>query len=361
MNGDMKAAILEGPRRLRLREIDAPGFSPDQVLLRVRACGICGSDVQYYNGINPWSLHTLGVNEEMPGNVILGHEVAGEVARLGVAVSSLRRGDRVGVIAFRSCGTCYQCRAGSHNLCANMLHIGHDGRWGDVGYIPGGLAEFMPVWEDKACPLPGSITFVEATQLDGLAVCVHAINRSRIRVGDSVAVIGSGPIGLMAMQVAKAFGAGQAISIDRRDKPLDLAEELGASFVINSEREDPVKEVMRITRGLGVNVVVDTVGSKETVIQDLRILSRGGRAVLLAGFIDAVQLDLRLLSGERSIASSSNNLYHEYSTAIDLMGMGKVRVKPFITHVLPLSGIEEAFEIATRKEEYDAIKVVVTP
>ena len=357
----MKAAVLKAPFNLSLEDVPAPSIAPDEVLIKVKACGICGSDIHYFKGTNPWSLHTLGIDEPMPPNVILGHEVSGEVVEAGNPQISHRRGERIGVIAFKSCGECYHCKIGLHNLCAYMKHIGHDGRWGSMAYTPGGLAEFCLVWEDKACRLPENISFEEATQLDGLAVAIHALNRSKLRQGDHVAVVGSGPIGLMAMQVAKAFGAGLAISIDVWGKPLEVAESLGADVTINSVVEGVVEKVMEETHGAGVDLVLDTVGSAETIIQSLKILRRGGSLIILAGFIESVTIDLKLLSGERLITSSSNNLYPEYYTAIELLKEGRVKVRPFITHKFPLSEIKEAFNVAMNKEEYGAIKVVVNP
>lgn len=357
----MKAAVLKAPFNLSLEDVPAPSIASDEVLVKVKACGICGSDIHYFKGLNPWSLHTLGIDEPMPPNIILGHEVSGEVVEVGSPSTSHRKGERVGVIAFKSCGECYHCKIGLHNLCGCMKHIGHDGRWGEVAYTPGGLAEFCPVWEDKACRLPESVSFEEATQLDGLAVAVHALNRSKLRKGGYVAIVGCGPIGLMAMQVAKAFGAGVALSIDRWGKPLEIAGRLGADVAINSVVEGVVERVMEETRGDGVDLVLDTVGSAETIVQSLKILRRGGSLVILAGFTESITIDLKLLSGERLITSSSNNLYPDYYTAIELLKEGRVEVKPLITHKFPLSEIKEAFNVAMNKERYGAIKVVVNP
>ncbi len=272
-----------------------------------------------------------------------------------------RIGERVGVIAFKSCGKCFQCRRGMHNLCANMLHIGHDGRWKGVEYVPGGFAEYMPIWDDKAHPIPDNISYEEATQLDGLAVAVHAVGRGGVGPGDSVAIIGQGPIGLMIMQVSKVAGATMAIAIDVRETPLEIASKLGADVTLNSRKERVVEEVLRITHGEGVMAVFDTVGSEETVIQGLKMLARGGRLVLVALSKRKITIDLTMLSGERILTSSANNLYHEYTIAVNLLGSGKVKVKPFITHVFSLDEIEEAFKVAIHKEDYDAIKVVVKP
>jgi len=357
----MKAAVLEAPQKLVLKNVPVPQPRPDEVLIRVRACGICGSDVRYYLGENPWALHTLGKEEAMPPNTILGHEVAGEIVDIGSPAFRDRIGDRVGVIAFKSCGKCYYCRRGLHNLCMDMLHVGHDGRWRGVEYIPGGYAEYMPLWEDKAHPIPRHISYEEATQLDGLAVAVHAVNRANIASGEHVAVIGSGAIGLMVMQVARAMGATYVVAIDVRETPLDVAIKLGADSALNAKKSDIVKEILKETGHEGVNIVFDTVGTESTVVQGLKMLVRGGRLILVALSRRTITLDFTVLSGERLITSSANNLYHEYTTAVELLSSGRVRVKPFITHVFSLDEIQEAFKVALNKEDYDAIKVIIKP
>ena len=356
----MRAAVLEAPYRIVVKKVRVPRPEKGWVLIRVGACGVCGSDVRYYMGENPWALHTLGVEEPMPPNVILGHEVAGRVVEVGDPAEARRVGEKVGIIAFNTCGTCHYCRRGLHNLCENTLHIGHDGRWRGWEYAPGGYADYMPVWSDKAHPLPGHIPYVEATQLDGLAVAVHAVERAGVRPGDSVLVIGSGAIGLMALQVAKVYGALKVLAVDVRDYPLDTAARLGADVAINAAREEVDRRVLEET-GRGVDVVIDTVGGADTFVAGLKSLARAGRYVLLAVKREEVTLDLTMLAGERVVTTSANNLFPEYTVAVNLLSSGRVKVKPFITHVFSLDDVEEAMNVAMRKEEYEAIKVVLVP
>lgn len=357
----MKAVILRRPYELELTQVPVPRPRFNEVLIKVGACGICGSDVRYYMGENPWALHTLGVEEPMPPNVILGHEVAGEIVEVGNPQESHRIGERVGIIAFNTCGICYYCRHGLHNLCQETLHIGHDGRWKDVEYVPGGYAEYMPVWSDKAHQIPSEIPFIEATQLDGLAVAVHATSRANVKLGDNVLIMGSGAIGLMILQVAKAYGATKVIATDIREKPLEVALKLGADEVINVRKESLVDEVLKLTNRLGANVVFDTVGTATTFTQGLKSLARAGRYVLLAVTKERVEVELTAFAGERVITTSANNLFPEYTTAVELMASGKVKVKPFITHVFKLEEIHEAFNVTMNKEKYEAIKVVLVP
>ncbi|MCD6444644.1 alcohol dehydrogenase catalytic domain-containing protein [Candidatus Bathyarchaeota archaeon] len=356
----MLAAVLKQPFKLELEEVPKPTPREDEVLIKVGACGICGSDVRYFQGKNPWALHTLGVEKPNPPDMILGHEVSGTIVEAGDARFEDRIGEKVGIIAYKACGRCKFCSEGRHNLCANVLHIGHDEAWG-FKPSPGGMAEYCAVWEDKAVRLDWPVSFEEASQLDGLAVSVHAAYRAQVKPGDRVAVIGSGPIGLMILQTVKAFGASEVFAIDVWDKPLDIAQKLGADHTVDSSKENPVNYILSKTRGRGVEAVVNTVGSPETVVDGLKMLARGGCQVLLAVTSDTVQLDLRLLAGERVLTVSSNNLYREYYTAVSLLKTGRVEIKPFITHVLPLEEVKEAFRIALNKEEYGALKVVIKP
>lgn len=354
------AAVLKRPFELELMNIPKPKPGRGEVLIKVGACGICGSDVQYFQGKNPWALHTLGLEKPNPQDMILGHEVSGVIVKAGDERFKNRLGEKVGVIAYKACGRCKFCVEGRHNLCAHVFHIGHDEAWG-FKPSPGGMAEYCQVWEDKAVKLDWPVSFEEATQLDGLAVSVHAVRRAGVKPGGRVAVIGSGPIGLMVLQTAKAFGASEVFSIDVWDKPLEVAQDLGADYTVDASKENIVDLVLSKTRGWGVETVINTVGSPETVVNGLKMLARGGCQVLLAVTGEPVSIDSRLLAGEKVLTVSSNNLYPEYYTALNLLKTGRVRVKPMITHILPLSEVEEAFQIALNKQEYGALKVVVKP
>ena len=209
----MKAVLLKEPMKLEMVDIPRPIPKEDEVVIRVGAVGICGSDVRYFLGENPWALHTLGKDVKETKSFILGHEVSGEIVETGKWIAPHRISERVGVIAFRGCEECYYCRRDLPNLCENTLHIGHDGRWKKVEYPPGGYAEYMQIWADKAHPIPDSVSYEEATQLDGLAVAVHANGRGGVSPADSIVVIGSGAIGLMILQVARTRGATDLLSL----------------------------------------------------------------------------------------------------------------------------------------------------
>jgi 2-desacetyl-2-hydroxyethyl bacteriochlorophyllide A dehydrogenase len=361
MTQNMKAAVLRGIGELEV--LDVPVFAPryDEFLLRVKACGVCGSDIRYFKGENPWSFHTLGYEQENPPNMILGHEFSGDIVAEGIERDPGRIGERVSVEPYRSCGECYYCKIGKHNICADQEHHGHDHGWRGYEYAPGGMAEYTPAWRSHTYTLPDNISYDEATFIDGLAVAVRAVELGGIVPGSELLVIGGGPIGLLIAQAAKGFGANRVFLSDVYDKPLQVAEQLGVDDVIDSRKENVSEYVLGETGGLGVGAAYDSTGSEEAILNGLRSLQRGGNQVLLAGYHGTLSLKFPLISGDRSIRSLANNPYRNYQTALDLMKSGRADVKPMITHTYPLSEINEAFDIVTHKEENDAIKVIIHP
>jgi len=357
----MKAAVLRGKESLEV--LDVPIFTPryDEFLLKVKACGVCGSDIRYFKGENPWSLHTLGYEQTNPPNMILGHEFSGRIIEEGQERNPERIGERVAVEPYRSCGQCYYCRIGKHNICADQEHHGHDHGWKGYEYAPGGMAEYTPAWKSHTYKLPSNVTYDEATFIDGLAVAVRAVHLGSIEPGSELLVIGGGPIGMLISQAAKGFGANRVFLSDVYDKPLEIAGKLGVDDVIDARKESVSEYVLKETDGLGVGAVFDSTGSKEAIVDGLKALQRGGTEVLLAGYHGKVSLPFSLISGDRMIRSLANNPYRDFQTAVDLMKSRRVKVKPMITHTYPLSEISEAFHVVTHKEEYDAIKVIIHP
>lgn len=357
----MKAAVLRGEGKLEV--LDLPVFVPryDEFLLKVKSCGVCGSDIRYFKGENPWSLHTLGYEQPNPPNMILGHEFSGKIIGEGQERNPERIGERVAVEPYRSCGQCYYCRIGKHNICADQEHHGHDHGWKGYEYAPGGMAEYTPAWKSHTYKLPSNVTYDEATFIDGLAVAVRAVHLGSIEPGTELLVIGGGPIGMLISQAAKGFGANRVFLSDVYDKPLEIAGKLGVDDVIDARKESVSEYVLKETDGLGVGAVFDSTGSKEAILDGLRALQRGGTEVLLAGYHGEVSLPFSLISGDRMIRSLANNPYRDFQTAVDLMKSRRVKVRPMITHSYPLSEINEAFRVVTHKEEYDAIKVIIHP
>jgi threonine dehydrogenase-like Zn-dependent dehydrogenase len=350
----MKAAVLRSPGVLEVVDIPEPSPRPGEALLQVRACGICGSDLRYLAGDNPWARHTLGEHRPNPPNMVLGHEVAGIVAEAA--------GERrCSVLAFRTCGRCRLCRTDRENLCPHTEHLGHGAGWEGYEYNPGGMAERMAVWGDKLYELPCHVSFEDATLLDGLGVAVHAVRRSGLRAGDAALVLGGGPIGLLILQVCRAFGARQTILVDVYRKPLEVGEQVGADVVLHAGEDDVVEAALARTERNGAEAVFDTTGSAATQRRALGVVAKGGTLVLLGGAAAGLELDDAFLSGERTVTSSSNNRYADYQTGLDLLTSGQVIVGPLVTHVFPLRDARHAFDVAAHKQQHGALKVVITP
>jgi threonine dehydrogenase-like Zn-dependent dehydrogenase len=349
----MKAAVLRAPRDLAVLDIPVPTPGPGEVLLQVGACGICGSDLRYFEGENPWAKHTLGYEKPNPPNMVLGHEVAG-----------LHQGQRVAVLAFRGCGQCVDCRRGKVQLCAHTAHLGHGAGWKGLEYNPGGMAEWCPVWKEHLFALPEGVSVVEGTFLDGLGVAVHAVRRAELFPGAAFAVLGAGPIGLSILQAAKALGAGTAWVTDVYDAALACATELGADEprkVSDAQLDELAQEILSATGGRGLDAVFESTGNLAAQEFGLRILARGGCLMLMAGAARGLTLTEASLAGERRLTTSSNNLYEEYLIGLELLASGRVKVGPMITHRFPLVEAPRAFQVARKKWETGALKVILEP
>ncbi|MHA1714165.1 MAG: zinc-dependent alcohol dehydrogenase, partial [Promethearchaeota archaeon] len=254
-------------------------------------------------------------------------------------------------------------------------HIGHgetlpDGRrnsWYNFKIIPGGFSDYFTCWHEKLVTLPDTVDMKEATQLDGLAVSVHGAHRVGIKLGGSVLILGTGPIGFLSAQVAAAFGAAHVIVTDVFDKPFEQLEKVAKGWkgcelhTVNVKNTDVVQYCMNLTRGLGVDAVMDTIGDRTTVVPGIKSLRRGKRMIMFSGFEDKIEFDLSWLSGERILTSSCNNQFPYYPEAVNLLANKKIDVGSMITHTFKLDDFQEAFEVAMNKEEHDSIKVIIIP
>lgn len=357
----MKAVVVERPGALAVRDIPRPTPRRDEVLVQIAACGICGSDVRYLHGDNPWAKQTLGEHRANPQEMVLGHELAGTIVEVGDESLRERIGQRVAVLAYRGCAQCVYCRNGRHNLCGEVEHIGHSAGWDEGEPNPGGMAEYCRVWNEMAFDLPDHLTFEQATFLDALGVSVHACRRGAVGHGESVCIIGSGTVGLLIMQLAKLSGARRVVCCDTHPTPLTIAEQLGADACVPVAEDSMGTDLEAACGEHAPNVVFDSVGSRETVDAALRVTARGGRVVLLAMSADAYELPWHLLTGERTLTTSANNCYPEFQVALDLLSSGRIVVDPIITHRFALADAPRAFEVADRKDEHGAVKVLLLP
>jgi 2-desacetyl-2-hydroxyethyl bacteriochlorophyllide A dehydrogenase len=358
----VKAVILKSAFHLGIQEIPQPVPGPDEVLIRVKACGICGSDIRYYQGHNPWAQHTLGCDKENPPNMALGHEIAGVIESCPVNHPRLRPGMRVSVLAFKGCGVCQHCLAGRENLCADTQHLGHSAGWDSDRINPGGMADYIVAWEDKVYEIPDNVSFAEAVLLDGAAVALHAVKRGGVRPGNHVLVCGTGPIGLLALQVAKARGAAHVTCVDIIENRLSLARQLGADATVLARPGQDLGAAFKAVLPRPADVILDSVGDPGSFPGLMDSLARGGTLVLLAVKGAVVQLNQLQLSGERTVTVSANNMYEDFPEAIELAAAGKLNLKPMVTHTLPLEQVADGFKLMMDEATRDsAVKVVVEP
>jgi L-iditol 2-dehydrogenase len=354
----VKALVLRQAKRFEQVDIPVPSLeSEDQVLVQVKVCGICGSDLRYWAGENPWALHTLGRAMPNPPNMVLGHEFSGIVTEVRSPRFEHLIGRRVGVQAFRTCGTCALCRSGRENLCRDTTHIGHAQGWGTMAYYPGAYAEYCLAWGDLVFPMAEQVSFAEEAMRDILGVAVHAVGRADLHRGDVVLCVGGGPAGLCIAQVARAKGAARVVLSD----PSPIAQNVISSFpdlAWVDPRDGPLGEALEARYGLTrVDVVFDTVGSAATMQEGLSLLAASGRYVDLAVHGGSATLQMLSLGSERTLTSSSNALYRDEREAHSLIERGVVDTRTMITHRFPLDAYEEAYGLLLA-EPKRAYKVV---
>jgi 2-desacetyl-2-hydroxyethyl bacteriochlorophyllide A dehydrogenase len=320
--------------------VPLPKIKDDEALVKVKAVSICGSDLHAYRGVSKRRIPPL----------VMGHEFSGEIVELGKKVKNLSIGERVVVEPIVSCGTCRLCRLGRDNICENLQLVGL--------HLSGAFSEYVSVPIKKCYTLPTTVPFEEASLVEPLAVAVHAVHLASLEKNEAIAIIGSGAIGLMTLQVAKNRGVGKIVILDTLDYRLTLARKLGATTTINVRKEDPLQRIL--TDG-GVDTVFEAVGHQETVQQGLAMVRTGGKVIVI-GMLEATMhlpmLDITVK--EIDLQGSYGYTSDDFRQALKLITQGKVNVKPLITHLLPLDDIKKGFEILSQGAE-DVIKIVLNP
>jgi len=317
----MKAIhMIEPGKPLQLQDIPIPSFGEDDVLVRVRAAGICHSDAHYRAGRS-----TMG---RMP--ITLGHEVAGEVEWIGSKVTNAKAGERVCLHYNISCGDCYYCKTGNEQFCTTVKMIGH--------HIDGGYAEYIAVPARNAIHLPDEISFEEgATLMCASATALHALRKGRVKDGETVAIFGIGGLGLSAIQLAKALGAVEVYAVDIKLDKLELASEYGA-IPVNASRVDAVEEIRKLTKGKGVNVALEMIGLQTTMKQTIESLGVLGRAVIVG--LSQIPLEVHpyqtLVGYEAEIIGSNDHLLEELPLLIDMVQRKLLDTSHVVSQTIPL-------------------------
>ena len=338
----MKAAVLQGPRRIEIEDIADPEVEPDGIVVKVRASGICGSDLHSYK------LSSI--------KMVLGHESSGDVVAVGRNISHIHEGDRVAAINIRPCGECYWCRQGRQEICIRLM-------WPPSPTMPGAMAEYVsiPVVRvgnyDTVVRLPDSLSYEQGATVEPFSIALFSITKAQVKPEDTVVVLGAGMIGLCVVQVLKAMGVSKVIISGRRSKRLELARESGADVVVDAARDDIVPIVREVTSGAGADVVVECAGVQATFDQALRAVRRGGKLVMLGIFEENVTW-----SPNTPIVKNTTMigcLGEDFPGTVDLLASGRADTRPLITHEFPLDRIQEAFE--TQLTADGTVKVLVKP
>jgi L-iditol 2-dehydrogenase len=342
----MQALLLPRYGHLEMTDMPVPDVAADEILVRVRACGICGSDVHGLDGSTGRRIPPL----------VMGHEAAGEVAAVGAGVSDLRAGDRVTFDSTISCGRCWFCLRGEVNLCDNREVMG-------VSPGPyrrhGAFAEFVAVPRRIVYRLPDALSFEHAALIEAVSVAVHATGLSGVRLGDQAVVVGTGMIGLLVVEAVRRAGATRVLAVDVDETRLALARQLGATATIQAG-SDAVAQILDHTAGRGADLAIECVGAQASIHTAISGVRKGGSVVLVGNVAPSVDLPLqevvtRQIRLQGSCASSG-----EYPLVIDLMAAQEIRVESLISAVAPLSEGPLWFDRLYRRES-NLMKVILRP
>ncbi len=344
----MKAVVLQEPGRLTVEDLPVPEILPHEILLKVGACAMCGSDLEAYWGIHPSV-------KKYP--VVLGHEFAGTVVAAGPKVTRYRVGDRICHTGGRVCGTCDACIRGDHRLCPERLGAGFG--------TNGAYAEYVALLGDDfySAPLPGELSMAQGALAQPFGIGYHAATgKAKARSGETIVVQGCGPIGLSAMMAAKLSGA-TLISTDKLDYRLDLAQRLGADHTVNVTSQDAVAFTRELTEGLGVDTVIECVGGDqdETLPQACEMLRKEGRLVVAGSFAkDAATIRIITFKFGQMEMFGSQGFPEGYGPLLELISSGRIDVLPMRTHTVNLDGVPGAMRMLEEKRD-NVVKVVIEP
>lgn len=343
----MKALVLEEYGKFSFKDVPAPAPAPDEVLVAVKACGICGSDVHGMDG---------STGRRRPP-IIMGHEAAGVVAGTGAAVNGWRPGERVTFDSTIYCGECEYCRRGELNLCDNRRVLGVSC---EEYRRHGAFAEFVVVPQRILYRLPDGLDFEQAALVEPFAIALHAVRRSPPGLNDTVVVVGAGMIGLALTQALSRTGCGSLVVVDVAADRLALAAKLGATHLVNSAEADPAQQIDQLTRGRGADIVFEAVGLPATVDLALRCSRKGGAVTLVGNIAPRIEFPLQIAVTRELTIYGSCASRGEYPACLDMLARGALRADPLISAVVPLAEGASWFERLHGKEA-GLLKVILKP
>ncbi len=340
----MRAAIIHAPLDLRIEEFAAAAIGPQDVEVRIRAGGICGSDLHYYQH---GGFGTVRLQQPM----VLGHEIAGEVTATGPGVTRVRPGDTVAVNPSRPCGACRFCLRGQPNHCADMRFYGSAMR---MPHVHGGFREQLVCSEAQAVPVPAGVSAHTAAFAEPLSVCLHAARQAGALLGQRVLVTGTGPIGALTVLVARQAGAREVVATDVTDAPLAIARRIGADATVNVAAEPDGLARFRADKGR-FDVVFEASGSGAALSGAIEVTRPGGTIVQLGIAPDGMTLPVNLLVAKEISLRGTFRFHEEFEWAVDFLASRAIDVAPLLTEVVPLADAVRAFELAADKSR--AMKV----
>lgn len=338
-NETMRAIVWDGPYKLSLKEVKKPVPEKNEVLIKTKVVGICGSDLEVYDGRFKQSIPPL----------IIGHEGGGVVESVGAGVTKVNKGDRVIAECLLYCGECENCRKGLYNLCLNhrvMGMIGHDGEY----------AEYFVIPEQNLYRLPENISWAEAGLIDTLVGPVGGIEKTNVHLGETVAVYGPGPAGLFFCKLAKLKGAGKIYLIGTRDDRLAFGEKYGADVMLNTKKNQVEEYILKDTNGRGVDLVIESAGSYQALNSGIEVLKKGGELLIYGVFGGGpVPVDIQPIQMNELIVKGINSGPFKYPVAINLISEGLIDAKSVISHTFRIEELPDLFSggfISNRKENY---------
>jgi L-iditol 2-dehydrogenase len=344
----MKALVMEKYKEFHYVDVPTPEPKENEVLVRVKACAICGSDVHGMDG---------STGRRRPP-VIMGHEAAGQIEAVGNAVKRYKPGDRVTFDSTIYCNACDMCNAGNVNLCANRRVLGVSC---EEYRMDGAFAEYVAIPEHVLYRLPDKVTYHQAAMVEPLSIAYHAATRTKIEPGMTVVIVGVGTIGMLTMQVARSFGAERVIAVDIDDKRLETALKNGATSAVNSRGEDALKQILSMTKdGRGADVAIDATGIAQTVNLCLKAVSLNGRVILIGNLAQTIEFPLQWVVTRQISLFGSCASAGEYGKCLELIAEGKVDVDAMISRAVPLSEGNEWLNRLYNREE-GLYKVVLIP
>ncbi len=343
----MKALVHTAPMQFVFKDVPDPRIADEEVLVRVKAVGICGSDVHGYTG---------KTGRRIPP-IIMGHEAAGVVEAIGRRVTEVAVGDRITFDSTIYCNECPACRQGRVNLCQNRKVLGVST---PTFRAEGAMAEYVVVPRWIIYRLPDAVSFEEAALIEPAGVGMHAARITPIEINDVVAVVGAGQIGLFAMQGVRIKGAGTLVALDVREERLAFARSLGADIVINTAKTDAAAELTRQLGRPDVDAVLEAVGIQATVDLALGLVKMGGHVTLIGNVTPKIEMHLQNVVARELTIRGSCAIAGEYAACLNLMAQGRLQARPLISRVAPLAEGQKWFD-ALHHGESGLMKVVLQP